>query len=140
LKSIVERELSVLTGLPLWGCGEAAGMLWLQFGDESSLPTRRGGVRKVGSHALHVQCHWRVRGQGEVLASSEDEGVDAFVALLPRTVESVRADEAGGFQLRLTGEVVFEAVSDEAPSDEQWRLLRPGSAADHFVVGGGDGL
>lgn len=57
----------------------------------------------------------------------------------PPVVEAVAGDALGGFRLSLTGALTFEAFPNSTPTGhiatEFWRLLRPGAAEPHFVVG-----
>ena len=60
-------------------------------------------------------------------------------ATAPPAVAAVAADALGGLRLSLTGGLVFEAFPNSTPTGhvatEFWRLLRPGTAEPHFVVG-----
>jgi hypothetical protein len=52
-------------------------------------------------------------------------------------VEAVSADTYGGAELQLTGGYalqLFPAETGEFSHSEHWRLFRPGSDAEHFVV------
>lgn len=75
-------------------------------------------------------------------ASWCDARLRAFVAATaasPPRVVSVSADELGGFRLSLAGGFAFEVFPNsshvEHDETEFWRLLQPGTAAPHVVVG-----
>ena len=67
-----------------------------------------------------------------------DELAEAHGAA-PPVVEAVAGDALGGFRLSLTGGLTLEAFPNSTPTGhvatEFWRLLRPGTAEPHFVVG-----
>jgi hypothetical protein len=60
-------------------------------------------------------------------------------AASPPTVTTFVADALGGFRLVLSGGLELEVFPDSAPvphvETEYWRLLRPGLADPHVVVG-----
>jgi hypothetical protein len=145
LSASVEAYLAPLIGKPLWSCGRAADLLWLQFGSRHTLPTARGTTRDVGDYALHVQCAWRIScGHGLVTASERepsdviDKQLSVFVGrYCPAVVEAIAANEGGGFSLSLEGRCRFEVFPDGQP-EEQWRLLQPGAQASHLGLVGSD--
>ena len=159
----LDARLAVLRGLPLWDCGRAASLLWLQFGNRVLSRSPLGVERETGEYALHVQCSWRFRGPEGIIVAVQDmycpkEGSDSdredflwdqpdatlcdermkqFVGEhCPAVVESVTADEVGGFQLFLSNGIVFEVFPDCSLPDEHWRLLRPASDESHLVFSG----
>jgi hypothetical protein len=142
LAASIETALAPLIGLPLWAAGQAADMLWLQFGAKVRAPSRRDPNRETGEYALHVQCPWRISGAAGVVAGSSDElVVDRRLATWldahrtdPLRVTSLQADRCGGFIAALTHEFALEVFPEDSSGEEQWRLLQPGSEAPHFVV------
>jgi hypothetical protein len=145
LRERVSDYLACLRGTPLWACGRAADLLWLQFGRKRSAATLAGGTRYVGDYALNVQCAWRVT-TPEGLASAWDlpsdgqidAGLAAFVGThCPAVVEESVADDRGGFKLFFIGGCTIEVIPGR-DGEEQWRLLRPGTAAQHVVLAGRD--
>jgi len=68
----IEQALSVLVGLPLWGIGRAADLVWLQFGDRRAVKSWRGTDKEVGDYALHLQCAWRITLKGKIVIGRGD--------------------------------------------------------------------
>jgi hypothetical protein len=154
----IRDALTPLCGLPLWGAGRAADLLWLQLGARVQAPTSKQPDRVTGEYALHIQCPWRassaagiIVGSGDLFRStdgseleSDEPGASLADALLQRwladhslSVTAVAVDKCGGFTLRLTNGFSFETFPDAAPSRssrEHWRLLSPGRSVPHFVL------
>jgi hypothetical protein len=67
------------------------------------------------------------------------EEVAAVHASSPPTVEALDADAFGGVRLTLGGALALELFPTSTPTGhvatEFWRLLRPGAAEPHLVVG-----
>jgi hypothetical protein len=143
LRERVTKHLARILGKPLWGGGRAADLLWLQFGDRHLAPAIRGGARELGEYALHVQCAWRIScAQG--IASASDltpesrigESLSVFVSsYCTALVQSIDADERGGFSIRLAGGCIVQ-VLPEGEAEEQWRLFSPGREGPHVVLVG----
>src|SRR5262245_54759416 len=160
----VSASLSVLRGLPFWGCGRAADLQWLQFGGRHTVPRRPEGTKEVGDFALHIQCAWRLRGPSDIIVASRDryypkgdphsaddhfewdtpganrwdERMEDFLSKHCRLrVESVSADEVGGFSLTFEGGFLFEVFPDDSLNGEYWRLFRPSMSSRHIVFEGG---
>jgi hypothetical protein len=76
LKSHIEKELSVLIGLPLYGIGRAANMGTFHFGREIRRSIckgkHRGKEEAHGEFRLHVQCTWRIIHRGKIVTGSDD--------------------------------------------------------------------
>jgi len=86
----IERALGPLAGLPLWGVGRAADLLWLHFGARRRVEGVEGveGVEdEVGDVTLHVSCPWRLRDAERVLVGSGDLMTPADAAEDPETFE-----------------------------------------------------
>ncbi|MBA3946131.1 MAG: hypothetical protein H0X37_16400 [Herpetosiphonaceae bacterium] len=165
-KNQIEHHLKVLIGLPLWNAGRAATIEWFQFGNPRTVPATKGNTKEVGDYALHIQCAWRlVNNEGVIAGSSDryfpsgddpyddkpdfdwdeqganrcDERVRAFFdsrTLKPLIVESIQVGLAGAFQLSLGDQVALEVFPDHSLRYEYWRLLRPATEEEHFVVTG----
>jgi hypothetical protein len=71
-KDRVKRTLQVLIGLPLQDIGRAAGIVWVHFGKLREVPAYRGGMKNVGTYALHVQCAWRLTGSTGIVTGDRD--------------------------------------------------------------------
>jgi hypothetical protein len=138
-KSAIERHLTDLVGMPLWGMGRAASLVWLQFGDRLTAKSPLGHIREVGTYALHIDCPWSWRRGEETLADNDSElaQLEALVSN-PIICNGLSASDNGSFELRFDNRTKL-AVSIENDSDpdvvEYWRLLEPGLDAPHFVVG-----
>jgi len=68
-KNSIEMALQPLIGLPLSIAREAADMRVLHFG---AIRPHRSGKGTVGSHALHIQCAWRLTGPGGIITGYSD--------------------------------------------------------------------
>lgn len=149
---VISEALKSLEGLQISGIGRAADLVWIQFGELRRVPTWRGGWKRVGAYALHLQCPWRITRRGSILTASGDiylqkEGAaktlfDSRVRTIPLRKSPLkvlrsRADGLGGFKL-LMGRgwelEVFPADSARADDPEWWRMFVPGGDLDHLVV------
>ncbi len=121
--------------------------------------------REVGEYALHIQCQWRLLGPAGIIVGSDDKYYPAgdpyfddsdFDDDLPggnrrdervahffaeRTsdslvVETVSADHTGAIYLRMSGGFSLEVVPCHTLKYELWRLFRPATDEEHFVVTG----
>lgn len=166
MRDRIEQALQVLIGLPLRSAGRAADLVWFQFGNlqESVQSNKQEPV--VGEYALHVQCAWRISGPVGIIVGSDDcyfsAGDDPFrdypnfdwdqpganrcderIAMFFQfranavpIVDAVQVDRTGGFRLDLSGEISLEVFPNHSLMNEYWRLLRPSSDEQHFVVTG----
>lgn len=144
MRDEVERVLALLVGLPLWGAGRSADLLWLQFGARQRMASPAGSEHEVGEYTLHIACPWRLIdaerilvGSGDLLTPVDpDEDPETFdweqpgaswmdvrlSELLPPdapprwVVEGVAGDGLGGFRLGLRGGVVLEVFPNATPS------------------------
>ena len=165
MRDEIERMLAALIGLPMWGAGRTADLLRLQFGERQTVNaegTEDVGAyalhvacpwRLAASDRLLV-------GSGDLLTPSDPDAepetfdwdepgaswLDVRLAELteahgaaPPVVEAVAGDALGGFRLSLAGGLTFETFPNSTPTGhiatEFWRLLRPGTAEPHVVVG-----
>jgi len=164
MREHIEDGLKPLLGRRLWGSRRAADMEMFHFGER--VPTTDSGGKRVevGEYALHVQCAWRIVGPGGIFVGSgdayeppdglteasrpefdwekgnrRDERMQHFLAIEHPEgllVESISADDVGGFGLDLNGKFQLEVFPHDSLPDEYWRLLRPGVDKAHFVVKG----
>jgi len=138
MKATIERELSVLIGLPLWAVGRAGSLEWFHFGGHHAVPDRRTQIKDVGDYALHIDCPWSLATSryGEVIASDESSReVLAALDHLNLTCDEVIADEHGGFMLHFASGHCLDIVPDDDEAEEFWRLFEPHRDTPHFVVG-----
>jgi hypothetical protein len=145
MRSTIEQRLSVLIGLPWWDA-QRVGSVWesFHFGERRLLEDRkRGGIREVGSYALHIQCSWRIVSQQEVLVGWHDkfypkganpfdeppdfdwdrvgvnrcdQRVEELLDLFtanPLTVESVASDIFGDIQIIFTNRYRLQTFHDD---------------------------
>lgn len=158
-----EIALSQLLGLPLVCAGAAGTLLWVHFGDEVEIPNMRGGTRKVGAWALHIDCPWRITGLDGVVTGSgdyweppvlgKDGRYEDFDAYKDRTrfdiqirkfvsefrgscVGNISVDSVGGFRLSIGRWNLLEVFPINSQDIECWRLFQPDNSTDHFVVTG----
>lgn len=72
IRQQVESVMAPLVGVPLWGAGRAADLLWLALGQRQTIQDFRGEPREVGEYALHLQCAWRfVQGEKVVVGNRD---------------------------------------------------------------------
>jgi hypothetical protein len=138
-------------------------MEMFDIGEPISIVNRRNETIEVGTYRLHVQAPWRIVGPKGVVVGSVDahfrpsdreddesfdpnrdrsaceERVQAWLDThrgRPVVIQSVQADETGGFRLALTRGCTLEVIPSSGLTDyEHWRLLGPGSVHPaHFVV------
>ena len=153
----IEKRLSVLVGLPLWGISRACTLQSFQFGSRKVVKQeygRAGTEKEVGSHALHVQCAWRIRGSASLVVGSRDRydivdggddwdrpganrcdvQVKDFVAkFCPCVVRSLHADAVGTLTLELEHGYVLDIFTDDSSSEEQWRFFSPYEPIAHAM-------
>jgi len=67
-----QQALQVLLNLPLKRIGRAADLLWLQFGESREVPSRKGGTRRVGEWALHIQTPWNFVRDSRIIVGTRD--------------------------------------------------------------------
>lgn len=110
----------------------AAETVTLQFGPLRKVQSR-GREGEVGDYALHIQCAHAVNEQGRGVGDVRD----VVGRLGPLPVVSVSADASGKLVLEFPNDVSLLVSPVADASDEQWRLLKPGSDEPHLVYGGG---
>lgn len=114
--------------------------------------------KEVGTHALHVQCAWRIRGPEKVLVDSSDRyqimdggrdwdrvganlcdvRVRQFVeSECPSRVTSVHADDLGTLTIELERGHTVDVFPDEPADQEQWRFFSPYQDGPHSVFASG---
>jgi hypothetical protein len=162
-QNAVEKVLRPLIGAPLWAAHRAADMATFQFGERHPATNLLGRACEVGDFALHVQCAWRIVRQNRILVASDDlyfpsnydrdPGVpedfdwdrdpnlrDALLADLFHDghaalhTSEVEAGPAGRVTLHFTGDAQLDVLPNMSLRREHWRLLRPKSDSEHFVV------
>ena len=165
LQERIESALAALVGMPIWDCWRALNMEMFDIGDRVEVVNRQGRTVQVGTYRIHIQSPWRILGPRGIVAGSvdahyppsdreDDEDFDPnsdpsaceerIRAWLdehrdrPLVIESVSADEWGGFRLSLSDGYALEALPASSLSDyEHRRLLGPGADhPPHFVVAG----
>jgi hypothetical protein len=164
LQKGIEAALAVLVGKPLWDATRCLNMEMFDLGVRLEVVNRRNEPVEIGDYRLHVQAPWRIIGARGIVVGSVDadyppsdceyddfdpnndpslceEKVRAWLdkhRRKPVCVESVSADEFGGFRLNLSGNCMLEVVPASGCAEcEHWRLLGPGSESPpHFVVQG----
>jgi hypothetical protein len=139
MQRAIQAQLDRIVGLPLWGIGRAASLLWLQFGERHTVPAWRGGTKQVGALALHVDCPWYWKKGERVLANggSDLKSLERIVSP-PIVCRTAIAQGTGSFELQFDNNVKFVVSVEEdadANADEYWRLLEPAGDTPHFVVG-----
>ena len=165
LKKRIEVALSALIDMPIWDAWRALNMEMFDIGERVEIVNRRKEKVQIGTYRLHVQAPWRIVGPKGVVVGSEDahfppsdrEGEERFNPNKERSlceervqawldkhrrkslfIQSVEADDLGGFRLVLTGGYTLEVMpASSIPDYEHWRMLGPGEdQPPHFVVVG----
>jgi hypothetical protein len=139
MQRVIQEHLTRVVGLPLWGIGRAASLLWLHFGEPHTAPAWRGGTKQVGSLALHIDCPWSWR-RGDQVIASEDSGLEVLTKLVspPLFCRTASAQANGSFELQFDNDTKFVVRVEDDPdpnADEYWRLFEPAFDTAHFVVG-----
>ena len=139
----VQAVLSPLVGLPLWACGRAADLLWLQMGRRVPFRSFLGGVAEKGEYILHIQCKWRIvdPSRNELIDDPEDENIDSGLlefsaSCLPLRIERIVVDEEHTLRLELEHNCTIEvfAANDEY---EQWRFFQTAVDGSHWIFRNG---
>ena len=156
--------LDALIGLPLAVAHLAADMRTLGFGALRERPIgfgpRKGEMGLTGTHALHIQCSWRLRDRAGVVTGSDDlfvyggdgdapagwhyeqghslqtirmaQIVESHPTVLAAAVEPMTGD----FRIDLTHELILEAFpTTNGTRFENWRFFAFDSEDDHTVSG-----
>jgi hypothetical protein len=163
LQKQIEVALAVLVGKSLWHAIRCLNMEMFDLGERLEVLNRRNESVEIGEYRLHVQAPWRIVGSRGIVVGSVDahfppsdhkgeefdpnddrslceEKAQAWLRKHrrnPVSVESVSADELGGFRLTLSGNYTLEVLPASGRDGyEHWRLLGPGRGSAHFVVQG----
>ena len=172
MKKQVKSTLEQLIGLEFTRTTRAANMECLKFGTLYRVVDRTGIEWQVGEFGIHLQCSWRLTKNNVIVVGSDDlfeqpnetaeydenfnwdvQGgnlrdvkLKTFLNSGKYIVQSVKADDFGGFELAFNDNVkltVFPALSSKSEYCEYWRLLdNRDESKSHFVIGafGVDGL
>lgn len=166
MKTQIEHAVRVLVGMPLWSAGRAGSLEWFHFGTQHEIAQQSGGIKIVGTYALHVQCAWHISGPSGIIVGSTDRyfaaGADPFkgypdfdwdrlganrcdelVAALFAArasdlpvVEAIQADNVGTVRLLMSGELNLAVFPDTSLEGEHWRLFQPALRREHIIVTG----
>jgi hypothetical protein len=135
-KASVRRLLNGLVGRRFSGANMAADMLMFHVGRPG---VARGIRRKVGTHAVHVQCPWHLARSGKIICgSAETNAVSKLRILSGRRVISIGLNRIRCLIVRWEGGYSFAAFPDESECDEFWRIIqfaRGRHRARHLVYG-----
>ncbi|MCF1448492.1 hypothetical protein FS815_16855 [Agrobacterium vitis] len=71
-QAFLQDSLQVLVGLPLSIARNAADMKVFHFGSIRPHHSTRGRPGTTGSHALHIQCSWRIVTENRIVTGSSD--------------------------------------------------------------------
>lgn len=125
---------------------------------------RKGGKKVVSEYSLHIQCPWRIRKRNKIIVGYGDRsypsGDDPYKSFSenepdkignnqfdqrasnflldhersPLLVRSVTADAVGGIYITFNQGYTLEVFPSSSLSTEHWRIFRPDSEEDHYVV------
>lgn len=163
MKKEIIKILEQLIGFEFTRTTRAGAMECFKFGILYR-KDRKGVERQVGQFDIHLQCPWRITKNDAILVGSDDlveqadenaefdenfdwdvQGenlsdikLDAFLKSGRHIVESVTADNLGGFELMFNNDVrisIFPTLSSKSEYAEFWRLIDNRSVESiHFVV------
>ena len=132
--------------------------------ERREVPTRKGLKKIVSDFSPHVQCPWRIREDGRIIVGHGDlyypAGDDPYgefaenppgriganqfdqraLKLMkdyeksPLIVGAVKADGVGSVSITLNQDHFLDIFPSSSLSTEYWRVFRPSSEEDHFVV------
>jgi len=132
--------------------------------ERREVPNCKGKKKIVSEYSLHVQCPWRIRNRNKIIvgygdrfyASGDDpyrefpedepdrignnqfdQRASEFIKEYeqkPIIVTSVKADALGGIYLKLTKGYFLDVFPSSSLSTEYWRIFKPDSKEDHFVM------
>jgi hypothetical protein len=137
-------------------------MACFQFGQRKTVKKVQGNIAEVGEYALHVQSPWRIVKDDEIVMAALDvyrpqsgyeedpdfdwdhggnlleERAKTFFENGTReyVVEGIYAEPAGALRLTLQGGFCLEILPCDSTKYEHWRLFKPGTEQEHFVVTG----
>jgi hypothetical protein len=141
MRNEIEQILSAIQGHQIWAAGHAANMLWLQIGNRHIVPAWGGGIKEVGTYALHIDCPWSWSFNGALLATQESETqqLNELVSL-PVVCQRIVVQDNGSFEIHFDNQTKFSVHVEADPdplAEEFWRFFQPSSHEKHFVVGSG---
>jgi len=94
-----------------------------------------GGIKEVGTYALHIDCPWSWTCNEALFANQETEAQQLNELIsLPVTCQRIVAQDNGSFEIQFDNQTKFSVFveADLDPlAEEFWRH----SKAKHFVVG-----
>jgi len=164
MKKEIEQILQQLVGYEFTRTTRTADMECFKFGTLFR-KDRKEIERQIGEFGIHLQCPWRISKGNILLVGSDDlleqpdenaeydENFDwdvqdgnlrdvklkDFLNSGKYIVESVKADNIGGFELLFTDNIkltVFPSLSSKNQYSEYWRMLdNRNTNNSHFVVG-----
>ena len=160
----IKKALEQLIGFEFTRTTRMGSMECIKFGILYGIVDRSGLERQIGEFGIHLQCPWRITKGNTLLVGNDDvvkqpdetakydENFDwdvqmgnlrdvkmaDFLNSGKYIVQSVKADEFGGFELTFNDNVkltVFPASSNKNIYSEHWRLLdNRDESKNHFVV------
>jgi len=164
MKNKIKHILEHLVGFEFTRTTRAGATECLKFGTLYR-HDHKGIERQIGEFGIHLQCPWRITKDNVILVgyndlteqpdetAEYDENFDwdvqmgnlrdlkltAFLGSGSYVIESVEADDFGGFELTFNDNVkltVFPTSSSKNQYGEYWRLLdNRNEESIHFVVG-----
>lgn len=125
---------------------------------------RKGGKKVVSEYSLHIQCPWRIRKRNKIIVGygdrSHPSGDDLYKKISenepdkignnqfdqrtlklindheqsPLMVRCVKSDAVGSIHITFNQGYILDVFPSSSVCTEHWRLFRPDSEEDHFVV------
>ncbi len=148
-KTIIQRSLKPIIGLPLSDAGRASSLEWFEFGEyvldtENAwhIASPREGIVVASQDRLYpagddpyrdlMDFDWDRPGVNRC-----DERMKRFLEqhkARPVLVKAINAKAWGGLEITLTQRYLLEIFSNTSLDREYWRLFKRSSTNKHFVV------
>lgn len=157
----IMEEIEMIVGKQIRIMGRAGDMMWLSIGKTIKVTNFRGEERSSGTHAIHLQCPWRIRSFKTILFTSQDiyqpastekddenfnwdvQGKNLFDEKAKNwlkkggniIIKEVKIGRFGDLQIGLSNQDILEVFVNKR-INECWRFFECGTNLEHLVVTG----
>jgi hypothetical protein len=73
MREEIEKELSIIVGLPLWQARRVRNLHLFDFGKRTPSTNRQGNPIEYGEYSLHISCVWRIVHSDQIVVASNDQ-------------------------------------------------------------------